>query len=92
MLEIAEALGAGVDFVRVDLYCLERRVVFGELTNYPLAGRAAFEPAEFDRWLGGWWTLPHGAIVEFRAECCIEELGVRELGAVAQDVRVRAGR
>ena len=58
MLGIAEALGAGMDFVRVDLYCLGRRIVFGELTNYPLAGRAAFEPAEFDRWLGRWWTLP----------------------------------
>ena len=58
MLEIAERLGAGMDFVRVDLYCLGSRVVFGELTNYPLAGRAAFRPAEFDRWLGDWWTLP----------------------------------
>ena len=58
MLDIAETLGADTDFVRVDLYCLGKRVVFGELTNYPLAGRAAFNPPEFDRWLGEWWTPP----------------------------------
>jgi hypothetical protein len=58
MLDVAERLGAEMDFVRVDLYCLGRRVVFGELTNYPLAGSGKFTPPEFDRWLGDWWTLP----------------------------------
>jgi hypothetical protein len=59
MLGIAETLGADTDFVRVDLYCLGgKRVVFGELTNYPLAGRGEFRPPEFDRWLGEWWTPP----------------------------------
>lgn len=58
MLDIAERLGADTDFVRVDLYCLGRRVVFGELTNYPLAGSGEFRPPEFDRRLGEWWTLP----------------------------------
>jgi hypothetical protein len=58
MLEIAETLGGGMDFVRVDLYCLGGRIVFGELTNYPLGGQGTFRPAELDRWLGAWWTLP----------------------------------
>ena len=38
MIEIAERLGEGVDFVRVDLYDVDGRVVFGELTNYPAGG------------------------------------------------------
>jgi hypothetical protein len=58
MLDIAERLGADTDFVRVDLYCLGKRVAFGELTNYPLAGSEEFRPPEFDRRLGEWWTPP----------------------------------
>jgi hypothetical protein len=38
MISIAERLSDGVDFVRVDLYDLGDRVVFGELTNYPRQG------------------------------------------------------
>lgn len=58
MTSIAETLGAETDFVRDDLYSLGSRVVFGELTNYPMAGEGAFDPEEFDRWLGDWWTVP----------------------------------
>jgi hypothetical protein len=58
MLEIAEALGRETDFVRVDLFDLDGRVVFGELTNYPGAGTEAFVPARFDEELGRWWKLP----------------------------------
>jgi len=58
MIEIAETLGAETDFVRVDLYALPDRIVCGELTNYPLAGSAWFDPPEFDRELGAWWALP----------------------------------
>jgi hypothetical protein len=58
MLSAAELLGAETDFVRVDLYAIGRRVVVGELTNYPWAGAQKFKPAEFDRQLGAWWTPP----------------------------------
>jgi hypothetical protein len=58
MVELAEALGRGMDFLRVDLYEIEERVVFGELTNYPEGGTAQFEPVSFDAELGRWWTLP----------------------------------
>jgi hypothetical protein len=58
MIEIAERLGAGTDFVRVDLYVLPERIVCGELTNYPLAGTGWFDPPAFDRELGELWTLP----------------------------------
>jgi hypothetical protein len=58
MIEIAERLGEGVDFVRVDMYAMPDRIVCGELTNYPLAGTGWFDPPEFDRQLGELWTLP----------------------------------
>jgi len=58
MIAIAEALAAPVDFVRVDLYCPGSRIVFGELTSYPIAGRGKFTPASFDAELGSWWSQP----------------------------------
>jgi hypothetical protein len=64
MISLAEELGAGIDFVRVDLYALDDRVVVGELTPYPLAGLGRFRPASLDRELGAWWSLPSQASSE----------------------------
>ena len=58
MVQVAETLGQGLDFVRVDLYDIAGRVFVGELTNYPDAATCRFEPASFDEWLGSHWTLP----------------------------------
>lgn len=58
MVAIAERLGAATDMVRVDLYEFDGRVVFGELTSYPLGGRLRFDPPEYDRILGQWWHPP----------------------------------
>lgn len=58
MLGVAAALGRETDFVRVDLYDADGRIVFGELTSYPDAGDCQFVPESFDEDLGRWWTLP----------------------------------
>jgi TupA-like ATPgrasp len=55
MVSVAEALGTGSEFVRVDLYSVGRRVVFGELTLAPGAGWVPFRPANYDFVLGGHW-------------------------------------
>jgi hypothetical protein len=55
MLEIARKLSAGVEYVRVDLYNISGRIVFGELTNYPAAGLLKFEPRLWDRTYGDFW-------------------------------------
>jgi TupA-like ATPgrasp len=47
----------GVDLVRVDLYDLGDRVVFGELTNYPTSGRERFSPSQWDTTFGSYWQL-----------------------------------
>jgi hypothetical protein len=55
LVRMAETLAAGIDFVRVDLYEFGKRVMFGELTNYPEAGRARMEPeAVLSELASGW--------------------------------------
>lgn len=57
MLEIADALSAGLDFIRVDLYNVEGKIYFGEMTVYPAGGLARFIPREWDFILGSKWQL-----------------------------------
>jgi hypothetical protein len=58
MIAVAERLADGIDFVRVDLYDSGGRVVFGEMTIYPVSGQASFHPSEFDAYLGSMWPDP----------------------------------
>ncbi|MCS5497360.1 hypothetical protein NY547_08940 [Cnuibacter physcomitrellae] len=58
ILHVAETLGAETDFVRVDLYSLPDRIVFGELTSYPAGGESPFDPISFDAEFGRPWTVP----------------------------------
>lgn len=43
-----------VSFMRVDLYAAPKRVIFGEFTPLPNAGKETYVP-EFDRLLGQYW-------------------------------------
>lgn len=52
MLEIAKKLSKNIPFVRVDLYEINGKVYFGELTFYPSAGFESFKPASWDYKLG----------------------------------------
>jgi hypothetical protein len=58
MIDVAQRLSSGFDFVRVDLYALEDRIVFGELTIYPASGQGPFDPPEFGRTIGDMWEVP----------------------------------
>jgi hypothetical protein len=58
MIDLAEALSAGTDFVRVDLYSLPDRIVFGELTSYPAGGDSPFYPDSYNLEFGRYWTVP----------------------------------
>ena len=58
MVDVAETLGRETDFVRVDLYNIEGRIVFSELTNSPGAGTRYFTPRSLDLELGRDWQLP----------------------------------
>lgn len=55
---IAEKLSKGFPHLRVDLYCVNGRIFFGEFTFYHWSGFMPFEPEEWDRKLGDWIVLP----------------------------------
>lgn len=58
MIRIAELLGRGTDFVRVDLYDLPDRIVFGELSSFPAGGDSPFDPEYFNLEFGSHWEVP----------------------------------
>ena len=58
MITLAERLGRDTDFVRVDLYDVDGRIVFGELTSFPAGGDNPFIPESFDEEFGRPWTVP----------------------------------
>ncbi len=58
MIAVAEALGSGLDHVRVDMYVLPNRIAVGELTIYHNAGCSSYDPPSFDFELGHDWKLP----------------------------------
>jgi len=58
MIALAERLGADTDFVRVDLYDVDGRIVFGELTSFPAGGDSPFDPESFNEVFGRPWTVP----------------------------------
>jgi hypothetical protein len=69
MIELAERLGAGFDFVRVDFYDLPDGPLFGEMTFTPGAGCDPFYPPEYDLRLGELWpTAPGSPEVPARGE------------------------
>lgn len=52
MIRVAKILAVDFDFVRVDLYYVNKKVYFGELTFYPWSGYVKFNPDFFDYELG----------------------------------------
>lgn len=61
MLEIAATLSSEFPFARIDLYSIQGKVYFGEITFFPWSGYMEFEPDEFDFVLGEKFELPHAS-------------------------------
>ena len=57
MKEMADRLGAGFPFIRVDFYESAGGLYFGEMTLYPNSGFEHFEPSEWDVEFGDWVDL-----------------------------------
>ena len=57
MLELAEKIAKDFDYVRVDLYNINGKIYFGELTHYSASGRGKLEPSFFDFKLGKYWKI-----------------------------------
>lgn len=58
MKELAARLSKGFPFLRVDLYEIDGKVYFSELTFIPCSGWMTFEPEAWDFKMGEWLTLP----------------------------------
>lgn len=58
MLDISRKLSNGIPFLRVDLYEVDGRVFFSELTFSPCSGMMPFSPKEYDLVLGNQLILP----------------------------------
>lgn len=58
MFQVAEKLSSGFPFIRVDLYNVDGRIYFGELTFYPASGMGRFTSYESDLKLGALINLP----------------------------------
>ena len=58
MKEIASKLSKGMPHVRVDLYEVDEKIYFGELTFYTYSGYHPFDPDIWDNTFGDWIKLP----------------------------------
>lgn len=58
MLSVATKLANDFPFVRVDLYNLDGKILFGEMTFYPTDGRMDFAPDDYNTIIGNYLTLP----------------------------------
>jgi hypothetical protein len=60
MKQIARDLSKDLPFARIDLYAVDHKTYFGEVTFYPASGYGVFTPDEWDNKLGDLLTLPEG--------------------------------
>lgn len=59
MLDVASKLSKGFEHVRIDLYNIDGKIHFGEMTFFHGAGvYSTYRPKEFDLLIGSWFQLP----------------------------------
>jgi hypothetical protein len=58
MITIASELCQGFPFIRVDLYSVKEKIIFGELTFYPDSGVSPFTPDKYNYFFGDLFILP----------------------------------
>ena len=57
MKSFAQTLSKGLKHVRVDFYCINKTIYFGEITFYHWSGFVPFKPDEWDNIFGEWLDL-----------------------------------
>lgn len=68
MKRIAEVLSKDHLFLRVDLYDVDGKLYFGELTFFPASGVGVIAPKEWDLKLGSWMNLPYNKPHNIRSD------------------------
>lgn len=61
MVDIARTLSKGIPFVRIDLYNIDGKIYFGEMTFFPSSGFEPLTDSNWDRILGSWIELPNNS-------------------------------
>lgn len=51
-IQIARELSRGIPFARIDIYDVDGRLYFGEITFYPAGGFGEFRPSEYNKIIG----------------------------------------
>lgn len=64
MITLSEQLSKGIPQVRVDWYCHEGQIYFGEFTFYTWGGWPCFTPEDWDERMGSHFILPPTKYVE----------------------------
>lgn len=59
MIEVCKKLSKNTPFSRIDLYVIDNKVYFGEITFYPASGLGKFKPNEWNYKLGNMIELPN---------------------------------
>lgn len=54
MIDVARKLSKGFKHVRVDLYCIDNKIYFGEMTLYHQSGYGDIKPESFHEMMGSW--------------------------------------
>ena len=62
MKAIAAKLSKGIPQVRIDLYNINGKIYFGEMTFAHWDGFVPFEPEEWDYTFGSWIKLPEKTV------------------------------
>lgn len=62
MIAVCKKLAKNIPFSRIDLYVVEDREFFGEITFYPMSGMGEFHPQEWNYKFGEWIKLPDSKI------------------------------
>lgn len=58
MIDLAQTLSKALPFARVDLYSVDDRIYFGELTLFPACGWGRLTDDRWDATMGQWLALP----------------------------------
>lgn len=62
MLTVSRKLSKGIPHVRIDMYIIDDKIYFGEMTFYHGSGYEKTSPKEFNLELGDWLVLPKTVI------------------------------
>lgn len=68
MLTVARALCQGLHHIRIDLYAVQDRVYFGEMTFFHGYGMEVYRPKSFERHMGDLIQLPADGKVDMHAK------------------------